>query len=893
MAGNIKGLFIELGADSGKLLAAFRAADSSIKSTQTQLRDLNRALKFDPKNMDLLKDKQKAMTKEIENTKQKLKTLQEAQKQMDAQGVDKNSESYRNLQTEIDITKSRLKGLEAEYKKFGSASAQHIAEVGKSVKGVGEKMSAAGSKMTMGFTAPVVAGAALAVNAYGDVDKQFNLVKQTMGDTANSAADFQGLWDQMGTSAKNSVYGMQDAADATLNYARQGFTAKEATEMLTPAMSLAAGTGTELSETTEGLGVALKIFNGSANDASMYSDVLAKAQAQANTTTSDLFEVVSKAGPMFSSFGWSIKDAAAMTDYFGEAGIKGDQAGVALSTGLARLASPAKSGSKYMQELGLSTGQTYAIFNDNGSIKSMPEVLENLNHAFEGLNDQERTAAMAAIFGKEQMKNWNQVVQTSPEKIHALRDALDNCSGSANDMANALMSGTGGSIEQLKSTFDVLKVTIGQQLAPAFAPLIKFVTNLMDGFTKLSPEIQQMIMRIVAVVAAIGPLLLIGGKLLTGIGQFMIFAPIVASAIGAVSLPMIGVIAAIAAVVAIGVALYKNWDKIKDGAKKLGENIGKKWGEIKKSTVEAWGHVKDTVKKNWDGLKNHVANSPIGKIVGNVWTAAKKTMTDRLIAMKKAYDDHGGGMKGAVAATMEGIKGHFTAGYSFINNLTGGKLGEMVGKAKSRFGEMAASAGEKMGNIKNSIAEKLGGGIQTGLSKLGEFANGAGDKIGRARDLVRTGIDAIKGFFGGLQLKFPEIKLPHFKAHGGLDLSKFPPELPYIGVEWYDKGGIFSAPTVIGVGEKRPEFVGALDDLRTIVREESGGGNPVLLRQLVGLMIQLVAQTAEQNRLLAAVGGGGNTYNVAVEGITLNDTAQMDSRITDFVAEMLRKGRMY
>ena len=546
MASNIKGLFIEIGADTSKLEAAFRSADNSIKSTQSQLRGLNKELKLNPGNTDLLRDKQKALASEISNTKDKLSALQQAQKEMDAEGVDKNSEAYRNLQTEIDTTKAKLGDLEKEQKDFGSVGAQKIAAVGEKVKGVGEKMADIGGKMTAGFTAPVVAGAAAAVSAYGDVDKQFNLIEQTMGTASNSAEDFKGLWNQMGASAKNSTFGMQDAADATLNFARQGFSAKQATDMLTPAMSLAAGTETDLSETTAGLGNALKMFGADSSEAAGYADVLARAQAQANTDTSQLFDAMSVAGPICKTVGWNIKDLATITDVFGNAGISGSEGATALKTGLARLASPAKDGAAYMDALGLSTGQTYSIFNDDGSMKSMTEVLGNLNQAFSGLTQEEELQAASAIFGKNQMAKWLTLVQTSPEEVDSLRSALDDCSGSADDMANALMSGTGGSIEQMKSTFDVLKVTLGEQLAPAFQPVISGATNLMSAFMNLSPETQQMIMRIVAVVAAIGPLLLIGGKLLVGIGQLMIYAPMIQMAFTTVLGPIGLVVAAIA-----------------------------------------------------------------------------------------------------------------------------------------------------------------------------------------------------------------------------------------------------------------------------------------------------------------------------------------------------------
>ena len=134
----------------------------------------------------------------------------------------------------------------------------------------------------------------------------------------------------MKKAAANSVFGMQDAADATLNFARQGFNAKQAGDMLTPALNLAAGTATDLSVVTGGLGNALKMFGKDSNYAATAADILSTAQAQANTTVTDLFDAMATAGPICSSVGWSMSDLAAITDIFGDAGISGAEGATAL-----------------------------------------------------------------------------------------------------------------------------------------------------------------------------------------------------------------------------------------------------------------------------------------------------------------------------------------------------------------------------------------------------------------------------------------------------------------------------------------------------------------------------------------------------------------------------------
>ena len=668
MASRIKGITVEIGGDTTGLEKALKSVNSTIRTTQSSLKDVNKLLKLDPKNTTLLTQKQKMLKDAIGSTKEKLESLKEAQVQAKQQleNGDLGQDKYDALQREIAETEQKLKGLEKESRNFGSVSAQKIAAAGEKVKSVGDKMTDAGTKMTVGFTAPVVAGATAAVNSYGNVDKQFNLVKQTMGSTANSAEDFKGLWNQIGESAKASVFGMQDAADATLNFARQGFTAKQATDMLTPAMDLAAGTGTDLSEVTSGLGNAMKMFGADSSEAASYSDVLAKAQAQANTNTSELFESISVAGPICKTVGWDIRDLATLTDVFGNAGISGSEGANALKTGLARLASPAKSGAQAMDQLKLSTGQTYAIFNDNGTLKDMPTVLKNLNSAFSGLSDQEKLEAAANIFGKEQMSKWLTLIQTSPKDIGSLRSALDSAGGSAGKMSEALMSGTGGTIEQLKSTFDVLVVTIGQMLAPVLQKFFTQLISIMNAIMNMNPAAQRIVLTLIGIVAAIGPVLIIIGKIAAGVGTLMTLAPKIVAAVKLVRTGMaalnavmlanpIGlVIAAVALLAGTFIYLWKTNAKFRNGIIAI-------WSSIRAFTAKVWGGIRKLAVTTWGAIKSAVL-SPVRAIrsaVTSAWTAIRSTTARVWSGIKSAMLTPINSARDRIRGIINAIKGFF------------------------------------------------------------------------------------------------------------------------------------------------------------------------------------------------------------------------------------------
>lgn len=680
--------------------------------------------------------------------------------------------------------KKRIAGITIELDGDTSKLVKSLDQVSRKVEGVGKKIEGVGKTLTTHLTVPIVTAAGVCVTKFAEVDKTMTLTNQTMGNTAEQA-DI--LNKAMQDAAANSVFGMDDAAQASLNFARAGLKAEEAANALAPAMNLAAGEGGDLDTVSAGLVATLNGFGDAFENAEHYADVFANACNNSALDVNSLSDSMSIAAPIFNAAGYSVQDAALYMGVMANAGIDAGEAANSLKTGLARLISPAKDGAVWMERLGIN------VTNADGSMKDTVTIQKELHDSFATLSESEQITAASAIFGKMQMAKWLALINTAPSDVEKLNEALEQ-EGTTTDMANAMMSGFGGSIEKLKSTLDVLMTTLGQLAAQYLTPVIEKLQAWLDAFNALDDETKDHIIKIAAIVAAVGPALIIIGKIVTGIGSIISVVSGLVSAIGAISAaigvasaPVLGIIAVIAAVIAIGVLLYKNWDTIKEKAQELWQNLTEKFELIKLIVTQTWEWIKTSTTEAWDNIKNKVANSDIGQAASKVWDAMKKTATDSFSAIKKAYDEHGGGLKGAVAATMEGIKQYYLAGYNFINNLTGGKLDAIKDKVTSTF---------------NTIKEK-----------------------------VKSAIDFIKGIFN-FQWELPKIKMPHFNV-SWTDYGMI--SLPSVHVDWYKKAmnqaymlngaTIFgqSGGHLLGGGESGSEMIIGTNRLMSMIAQAKGG----------------------------------------------------------------------
>ena len=619
--GRLKGIVIEIGGDTTKLESALKNVNTEIKNTESKLKDVNKLLKMDPGNADLIAQKYKTLQTEIQATKEKLNTLKEASKQADQALTEgkMSKDQYDALQREIAETEQSLKSLEEEYKKFGSVQAQQVAAAGEKMKEFGGKVESVGKGLTTHVTLPLAAVGAAGVKNFAEVDKTMQLTNKTMGNTAEQAE----LLDRaMKEAAANSTFGMGDAANATLNFARAGLNAEQAAAALAPAMNLAAGEGGNLDTVSAGLVATINGFHGSFDEAGYYADVFAAACNNSALDVDSLSDAMSVAAPIFAAAGYTVNDAALYMGVMANNGIEADKAANSLKTGLARLVSPAKEGAEKMAELGIS------VTNADGTMKDSITIQRELHEAFGRLSESEQIAAASAIFGKNQMAPWLALINTAPEDVGKLDESLRSCAGTTDEMAQAMMSGFGGSIEKLKSSIDVLVTSIGQALAPTIQKVIDFIQQLVDKFNALSPAQQETIVKIGLIVAAAGPLLIILGKVISAVGTIMTFAPQIVTAVqsimsigstlmgGLQSLwatllanPITLIIAAIALLVAAFKHLWDTNEEFRAAITAIWENIVSKIQEFCQGIVDRlnalgfdFTSIVDVLKAAWDGF---------------------------------------------------------------------------------------------------------------------------------------------------------------------------------------------------------------------------------------------------------------------------------------------------
>lgn len=517
MAGNIKGITIEFNGDTTKLDKALRSIDKSTSQIDRELKKVNNGLKFNPTSVELWRQKQQLLTQKITETKRRLDVLKQAQADMDARGVDKNSAEYRELQREIITTESKLNNFKGQLRKIGNVKLKAVSE---QFKEMGSKLESAGQAM-LGLSA--AAGAAVA--SIGAMT-----YKAAAGaDDLNTLAKVTGI----GTRELQKYGYAADLVDVSVD------SIAKSNRRLTKSAYSAANGSTTQSEAFSKLGVSVTDSSG-----------------QLRSTDAIFSDVISALGKMTNE---TERDAIAQ------------------------------------QLMGKSAAELNPLIEDGGeTYKMVAETLKKYNLDY--------------------------VDQETLDKANQFNDSLD----------------------QMKLLGSVAIAQVGSQLAaylvPAIQKVVDWAGQLASWLGNLDPRILTIISAVAGFIAVLGPLLIGLGKLATGISAIInlvqLVGPMMAGMGGTIGI----VVAVIAALVAVGILVYKNWDKIKAKALEVKEVVVNAWNALKARVAAIFNGIKSAISTAWNVIKANTVGRVKGMVAAAVGTflSLKAKATSTFNAIKNA-----------------------------------------------------------------------------------------------------------------------------------------------------------------------------------------------------------------------------------------------------------------
>lgn len=809
MAGNIKGITIEFRGDTTKLDKALRTVQGDLRKTQNELTATNKALKFNPTNVELWRNKQQLLTTKIGETEEKLKALKQAQAKMDAEGVDKNSQEYMKLRREIIETESQLKVFKAELKAIGNVN---IRALGEQFKKIGDKMKDVGSNMTRHVTAPL-AGVAVASAKVGmDFDSAMSQVAATMGKTNNEIQDLREFAKEMGST---TAFSATQAAEG-LNYmALAGYDSKQAMEMLPTVLNLAAAGAMELGAASDMVTDAQTALGLSMEQTTVMVDQMAKASSKSNTSVEQLGNAILKIGPTAKTMSGGTRELTQVLGVLADNGIKGEEAGTHLRNVL--LSMNTDKVKDAFHELGVE------VFDAQGNMRDLSEVFPELSKAMDGMTSEERTGMLQKLFNKTDLASLNALLDTSKDRWTELGAAIEDSTGAAGQMAETQLDNMKGSLTLLKSALEGAGISIGEVLAPAIRKVAEWITKLVDKFNNLSPTAKKVIVVIGAIAAAIGPLLLVVGTLLSTVGTIMIYAPMIGTALAGLAGPIGIAIVAIGALVAAGVWLYKNWDTIKAKAIEIKDAVAQKFNELKDGITNVFNTIKTFITQVWTAIKT---------IITTVLQFIVTLITARFQLMLTIATTVFNAIRTVATTVWNGIRSVVTSVANAIHTAVSSRFNALKSAVTSTFNSIKSTATSVWNSIKSAITAP----------------------IEAARDKVQGVMNKIKGFFPikvGRLINFsvPSISL---NTSSKTVLGKTITYPTGFSVSWHKQGGIFMRPTLLqgadglihGVGDVRGgEAVLPIESLQGMIDASVARNNAVMAQQT-----QILAEMLEELR---------------------------------------------
>ena len=570
-----------------------------------------------------------------------------------------------------------LSGLQSAQSQANTASKNIATTIGNNLQSAGKSMTSAGSTLTKTVTTPVLGLGTAAVKVTSDFESAMSKVSAISGATGGDLDALNKKAQEMGAKTKFSA---TESAEAFTYMAMAGWKTEDMLSGIDGIMSLAAADGLDLATTSDIVTDALTAFGLSASDSGHFADVLAKASSNANTNVSMLGESFKYAAPVAGALGYSAEDTAIALGLMANAGIKGSQGGTALRGSLTRLIKPTDDAAALMEQYGLS------MTNADGSMKSLGEVMNMLRDKLGGLTEAEQAQVAAQIFGQEAMSGMLAIINASDSDYAKLTDAIYDADGAAQQMADTMLDNLSGQLTLLKSALEGLAIQIGEILMPYIKQFVTWLQNLTQKLQELTPEQKEQIVKWAAIAAAIGPVLMVLGKLTSSVGSIITtFGKIpgaiakaksaftaVSAAIGGISAPVVAVVAVIGVLIAAFANLWKTNEEFRNKMIAIWDGIKSKFESFAQGIVDRlnalgfdFENFGEVVKAIWDGFCSLLAPifegvfNQVSVILGSVLDALTGIFDVFIGIFTGNWDQAWQGVKEIFGAVWDLIKGTF------------------------------------------------------------------------------------------------------------------------------------------------------------------------------------------------------------------------------------------
>lgn len=676
-----------------------------------------------------------------------------------------------------------LRGLKTAQSEANNSAKKIETSLDTKLKGIGSKLTSSGKSLTKSVTVPIVAAGTAVVKMSADFESAMSKVQAVSGASGKDLEKLNKKAQQLGAT---TAYSATEVADGMTEMAKAGWNAQQIMDGMEGVLNAASASGENLATVSTIVADAITGFRMEAKEATKVADLLTQAANSGTIDIKDLGESFKYVAPIAGSMGLSIEDVTTALSAMSMAGIKGSQAGTSLRTMLTRMVKPTGAVKSAMQELGIS------VTNQDGSMKSLNEIVSSLRTSFDGLTESEKAKYAATLAGQEGMSGMLSLLNLTEEEYNALSESMRNCDGVAKQTAETMLNNLKGQITILKSSLEGLAIQFGEILLPYLKKFNEWLQKLVLKLQELTPEQKEQIVKWAAIAASIGPVLLIIGKMVSIVGtligvygkipamlgmvqtaflnvsEAMVLAKAGFPALGAeasklgvmltgLTTPIIAVIAIIGVLVASFVSLMTTNEDFRNKVSEI-------WNEIKTTFVNfaqgivdrlnelgfEFESITDVIKTLWSGFCDFLA--PVFTGAFKAISIILKTATELLLNILDLFIAI---FKGDWNGAWEAIKNIFTtiwngikAFFSNILNTIKEIFSTVWNAIKSIISKIVDGIKTKItntwNNIKNSISN-ITNSIKSTISKVfNSIKSTIGNIVGGIKSTISNGFNAAK-----------------------------------------------------------------------------------------------------------------------------------------------------